>query len=159
MKTVERYLESLGASKEVIRWARKYKTLASAWDACPQPYWMLWLLRKTLPEKQLSKITKKYEQAEIIARTLLGKRTEAIWEKYYQILNSAGEKYKSAVIAKKPKQTINRLWNNYIQLDCKAYEEYKKAIAVENRKSKRLQANIFRAMVDNPFQLERKRYA
>jgi hypothetical protein len=151
MKTVERYLESLGASKEVIRWARKYKTLASAWDACQEPYWMLWLLKKALPGKQHSKIIKKYEQAEIIAQMQFGKRTESIREKYHQASNSAGEKYTSAVIAKKPKQTINRLWNNYIQLERKAYREYKNAIAVENRKYKRLQANIFRAMVDNPF--------
>lgn len=29
-------------------WCREYPTLQAAWDACPEPYWMLWLLMRAM---------------------------------------------------------------------------------------------------------------
>ncbi len=46
-KTIER-LESLGACQEAVGWSREQPNSQQAWDACEQPEWMLWLLRRTV---------------------------------------------------------------------------------------------------------------
>ena len=41
-----RQLKAIGACKEAVLWAKDYKTLRSAWEACERVDWMLWLCAK-----------------------------------------------------------------------------------------------------------------
>ena len=46
MTTLARQLKAIGACKEAVLWAKDYKTLRSAWEACERGDWMLWLCAK-----------------------------------------------------------------------------------------------------------------
>ena len=46
MTTLARQLKAIGACKEAVLWAKDYKTLRSAWEACERVDWMLWLSAK-----------------------------------------------------------------------------------------------------------------
>ena len=46
MSTLARQLKAIGACKEAVLWAKDYKTLRSAWEACERVDWMLWLCAK-----------------------------------------------------------------------------------------------------------------
>ena len=46
MTTLARQLKAIGACKEAVLWAKDYKTLRSAWEACERVDWMLWLCAK-----------------------------------------------------------------------------------------------------------------
>ena len=40
-------LRRMGACREAVEFAKKFKTLQAAWNACRNPDWMQWLLEKT----------------------------------------------------------------------------------------------------------------
>src|SRR3990167_5947260 len=41
-----------GACPEAIAWAKQYPTGQSAWEACDRPMWLLWWLRRSVPDTQ-----------------------------------------------------------------------------------------------------------
>lgn len=44
MTDLDRMLERLGACTGAREWAKNYATLDEAWEACEEPWWMMWLL-------------------------------------------------------------------------------------------------------------------
>jgi Imm-5 like putative immunity protein len=45
-------LESQSPCADGLKWARRYPSLADAWEACSEPYWMLWALQKFEPSSK-----------------------------------------------------------------------------------------------------------
>lgn len=46
MRAHAKWLKSIGACDEAVKYASAHTSLKAAWEACPRPNWMLWLLGK-----------------------------------------------------------------------------------------------------------------
>lgn len=46
MKEAERYFRMNEGCEASRLWASQYDTMQTAWDKCPNVYWMIWMLRR-----------------------------------------------------------------------------------------------------------------